>query len=279
MQDFDQIDGRGACTCGGPAVDLWQGRCTRYGEHRDSSVRDAEHLGSGYSANHVRDGRMQQLRSSNSYTRAGRSDQAESGARPTGGPCPLMRGYIRCDARDVLRRQLLRTLRAWQCGSPCDCILLGRSRPNTDDQRMGDRDPGHPDSGAGDGGWHQAERKAMIFRRRLGLLLTGWLTGWLTFVGTPDSVSTAVAADPAPRATLTELIVRFDRRVETRSVREIVDAVNTGRDALLSSRLQGPSAARRLLRREPTEYERNIIANANLNSVRIFRLHERRLMS
>lgn len=119
----------------------------------------------------------------------------------------------------------------------------------------------------------------MIFRRRLGLLLTGWLTGWLTFVGTPDSVSTAVAADPAPRATLTELIVRFDRRVETRSVREIVDAVNTGRDALLSSRLQGPSAARRLLRREPTEYERNIIANANLNSVRIFRLHERRLMS
>ena len=36
--------------------------------------------------------------------------------------------------------------------------------------------------------------------------------------------------------------------------------MNAGRDALLSSRLQGPSAARRLLRREPTEYERNIIA-------------------
>jgi hypothetical protein len=86
------------------------------------------------------------------------------------------------------------------------------------------------------------------------------LAGCLTFFGTPGSVSKAAAAEIAPRATLTDVVVRFDRRVETRSVREIVDAVNTGQDALLSSRLQGPSAARRLLRREPTEYERNIIA-------------------
>lgn len=100
-----------------------------------------------------------------------------------------------------------------------------------------------------------AERKA-VGRRQLGLLLAGWLT----LVGTPGSVSTAVAADVAPRATLTEIIVRFDRRVETRSVPEIVDAVNASRDALLSSRLLGPSAARRLLWHEPTEYEREIIA-------------------
>jgi len=98
--------------------------------------------------------------------------------------------------------------------------------------------------------------KEAVGRRHLGLLLAGCLT----FFGTPGSVSKAAAAEFAPRATLTDLVVRFDRRVETRSVREIVDAVNAGRDALLSSRLQGPSAARRLLRREPTGYERNIIA-------------------
>jgi hypothetical protein len=100
-----------------------------------------------------------------------------------------------------------------------------------------------------------AERKA-VGRRQLGMLLAGWLA----LVDTPGSVSTAAAADVAPRATLTDLIVRFDRRVETRSVPEIVDAVNASRDALLSSRLLGPSAARRLLWHEPTEYEQEIIA-------------------
>ena len=86
--------------------------------------------------------------------------------------------------------------------------------------------------------------KEAVGRRHLGLLLAGCLT----FFGTPGSVSKAVAAEIAPRATLTDLVVRFDRRVETRSVREIVDAVNAGRDALLSSRpITNPGGAWQLV--------------------------------
>lgn len=86
--------------------------------------------------------------------------------------------------------------------------------------------------------------KEAIGRRHLGLLLAGCLT----FFGTPGSVSKAVAAEIAPRATLTDLVVRFDRRVETRSVHEIVDAVNAGRDALLSSRpITNPGGAWQLV--------------------------------
>jgi len=86
--------------------------------------------------------------------------------------------------------------------------------------------------------------KEAVGRRHLGLLLAGCLT----FFGTPGSVSKAAAAEIAPRATLTDLVVRFDRRVETRSVREIVDAVNAGRDALLSSRpITNPGGAWQLV--------------------------------
>lgn len=93
------------------------------------------------------------------------------------------------------------------------------------------------------GRWRGGGKEA-VGRRHLGLLLAGCLT----FFGTPGSVSKAVAAEIAPRATLTDLVVRFDRRVETRSVREIVDAVNAGRDAVLSSRpITNPGGAWQLV--------------------------------
>lgn len=84
--------------------------------------------------------------------------------------------------------------------------------------------------------------------------------GSAVIAGALGSTSPAFAAEVAGRGIATDLIVRFDRKVEARSVSEIVDTVNGRSDLSLSSRLLGPSSARRLLRREPTAYERDIIA-------------------
>lgn len=81
-----------------------------------------------------------------------------------------------------------------------------------------------------------------------------------TIVGVLGNVPSVVAADLASSGVFTDLIIRFDRKIEVRTVQEIVALVNARRDFSLSSRLLQPSAARRLIRREPTAYERDIVA-------------------
>lgn len=91
-------------------------------------------------------------------------------------------------------------------------------------------------------------------------VLSVLLLGGASIVGTMAVLMPASAIEVAGRSSSTDLIVRFSRKVETRTVSELVDALNGSRDFSLSSRLLGPVSARRLIRREPTAYERDVIA-------------------